>query len=205
MLLNCLGTAPAQIAKQPAQGATAPASDRVTHAPAAPANKRERPQGEWLDPNRSEPKGTKYKTFSSKVLGGRDVSYLIYLPPDYEQQTARYPVIYWLHGYGGNIRAGATAFVPQLDCAIREVALPPMIAVMVNGKGASFYRDTPNGEAPVESVVIKDLIPHIDATYRTIADRTGRIIQGYSMGGYGAFKFSISTVRHGRGWPTPAR
>ena len=172
--------------RKPAGETAAPASDPTKQTAPAPANRREPPKAEWLDPNRSEPSGTKYQTFSSQVLGGREVSYLVYLPPEYAEQTARYPVIYWLHGYGGNIRAGAMAFVPQLDSAIRSGALPPMIAVMVNGKGASFYRDTPSGDAPVESVIVKDLIPHVDATYRTIAERRGRIIQGYSMGGYGA-------------------
>jgi enterochelin esterase-like enzyme len=38
----------------------------------------------------------------------------------------------------------------------------------------------------VESVIVKDLVPHVDATYRTVAGREGRLIEGYSMGGYGA-------------------
>jgi endo-1,4-beta-xylanase len=42
------------------------------------------------------------------------------------------------------------------------------------------------GKAPVESVIVKDLIPHIDATYRTVARREGRIVEGFSMGGFGA-------------------
>jgi endo-1,4-beta-xylanase len=50
----------------------------------------------------------------------------------------------------------------------------------------SFYCDWANGQRPVESVIIKDLIPHVDRTYRTIARREGRVIQGYSMGGFGA-------------------
>jgi enterochelin esterase-like enzyme len=184
--LAVLGAPTEQSDRQPAGGAAAPGADSAKAAAPAAPNRREPPRGEWLDPNHDEPNGTKYKTFASKVLDGRDVSYLVYLPPDYEQQTARYPVLYWLHGYGGNQRAGALMFVPHLDSAIRSGSLPPLIAVMVNGKGASFYRDTPKGDAPVESVIIKDLIPHIDQSYRTIADRNARIIQGYSMGGYGA-------------------
>jgi enterochelin esterase-like enzyme len=143
------------------------------------------PKAEWVDPNRNEPNGTKYRTFSSKVLGG-EVSYLVYLPPEYEQQTQRYPVIYWLHGLGGNQRGGAQMFVPHVDRAIRQSALPPAIVVVVNGMVTSFYCDWANGQRPIESVIIKDLIPHIDQTYRTVAQRTGRVIQGYSMGGFGA-------------------
>jgi S-formylglutathione hydrolase FrmB len=45
---------------------------------------------------------------------------------------------------------------------------------------------------PVETAFIDDLIPHIDATYRTIADRTARIAGGYSMGGYGALRYVLA-------------
>jgi enterochelin esterase-like enzyme len=143
------------------------------------------PKGEWVDPNRNEPNGTKYRTFASKVLGG-DVSYLVYLPPDYDKESKRYPVIYWLHGLGGNQRGGAQLFVPHVDTAIRKGALPPVIVVSVNGMVTSFYCDWANGKLPMESVIVKDLIAHVDQTYRTVAQREGRVIQGYSMGGYGA-------------------
>jgi endo-1,4-beta-xylanase len=143
------------------------------------------PRAEWVDPIRTEPNGTRYQTFPSKVLGA-EVSYLLYLPPDYEKETKRYPVIYWLHGIGGNQRGGATIFVPHVDTAIRKGALPPAIVVFVNGMVTSFYCDWVNGKRPIESVIIKDLIPHIDQTYRTVARREGRVIQGYSMGGFGA-------------------
>lgn len=153
--------------------------------PAAKAAQRQSPKAEWLDPDRSEPNGTKYKTFSSKVLG-REVSYLVYLPPRYEHEKDRYPVIYWLHGMNGSQRTGAEGFIPHLDAAIRDHRLPPCIAVLPNGMVSGFYRDAANGQLPIESVIIKDLIPHVDQTYRTIPDRNGRVIQGYSMGGYGA-------------------
>lgn len=142
-------------------------------------------KAEWVDSNKDAPNGTKYQTFASKVLGG-DVSYLIYLPPGYDKETRRYPVIYWLHGLGGNQRAGASLFVPHVDEAIRKGTLPPAIVVSVNGMVTSFYFDGVDNKRPVESVIIKDLIPHIEQTYRTIAQREGRMIQGYSMGGFGA-------------------
>jgi enterochelin esterase-like enzyme len=144
------------------------------------------PKAEWLDSNRGEPNGTKYRTFTSKVLDGREVSYLVYLPPGYAEQTRRYPVIYWLHGMNGNQRAGASVFVPLVDAAIKQGKLPPAIVILVNGMVTAFYCDTVDGQRPVESVIIKDLIPHVDQTYRTIARREGRLIEGYSMGGYGA-------------------
>jgi endo-1,4-beta-xylanase len=143
------------------------------------------PPAEWLDPDHGAPNGTRYKTFPSKVLG-RDVSYLVWLPPGYENGATRYPVIYWLHGMGANQRGGASMFVPQVEAAIKEGKLPPCIVISVNGMVRSFYCDSSDGKIPMESVIIKDLIPHVDATYRTIATREGRVIEGYSMGGYGA-------------------
>jgi endo-1,4-beta-xylanase len=143
------------------------------------------PKAEWVDSRRDEPNGTKYQTFTSKAMGG-EVSYLIYLPPGYEKETKRYPVIYWLHGMGGNQRGGATVFLPNVEAAIKKGDLPPAIVVLVNGMVTSFYCDWANGKRPVESVIIKDLVPHVDKTYRTIARREARVIQGYSMGGYGA-------------------
>jgi endo-1,4-beta-xylanase len=143
------------------------------------------PKAEWLDSNRDAPNGTKYQTFKSKTLDG-EVSYLVYLPPEYEKETARYPVIYWLHGLNGNQRGGTFTFVPQVDAAIKDKSLPPCIVVVVNGMVNSFYCDWDNNKLPMETVIVKELIPHVDATYRTIARREGRAIEGYSMGGFGA-------------------
>jgi enterochelin esterase-like enzyme len=139
----------------------------------------------WLDPDKSEPAGTHYATFSSRLAGG-EVSYLVYLPPTYQSEPAqRYPSVYWLHGLNGDQRSGLP-FVEQLDAAIRAGKAPAMIAVLANGMRDSFYCDSPDGKWPIESVVIKELIPHIDKTYRTIARREMRAVEGYSMGGYGA-------------------
>jgi endo-1,4-beta-xylanase len=139
----------------------------------------------WLEPDKSEPAGTHYRTFSSTLAGG-EVSYLIYLPPSYEPQPAsRYPVVYWLHGLNGD-QGGGAAFVEQLDAAIRAEKAPAMIAVVVNGMRDSFYCDSKDGKWPIESVIVKELIPHIDKTYRTVTRREMRAVEGYSMGGYGA-------------------
>ena len=150
-----------------------------------PKKQRPMPKAEWLDPDQGAPNGTRYQTFPSQVLG-REVSYLIWLPPGYAQETKRYPVIYWLHGMGANQRGGASMFIPQVATAIQEGKLPPCVVVSVNGMVRSFYCDSADGKVPMESVIIKDLIPHVDATYRTFIQREGRVIEGYSMGGYGA-------------------
>jgi endo-1,4-beta-xylanase len=151
----------------------------------AQTSPRPRPSRAWLDPDHSEPPGMHYRTFKSRLAGG-EVSYLIHLPPDYETTPSRrYPVMYWLHGYSANPRAGSM-FVTTLDDAIRRGKAPAMIVVMVNGLTATYYRDSVDGKWPVESVIMKELIPHIDQTYRTMATRETRAVEGFSMGGYGA-------------------
>lgn len=144
------------------------------------------PQRRWLDNQRQAPSGTRLCTFTSKTVG-QEVSYILYLPPGYESSgEQRYPVLYWLHGRGGTQFTGADFVVPYLDAAIASGEAPPMIAIMVNGLIDGFYSDSPDGQFPLESVIIKDLIPHVDSTYRTIAERGARAVQGYSMGGWGA-------------------
>jgi endo-1,4-beta-xylanase len=65
--------------------------------------------------------------------------------------------------------------------------MKPLITVFVNGlRGSTMYCDSKDGKRPLETVIIQDLIPHIDATYRTIASREGRGVDGFSMGGFGA-------------------
>ena len=61
-----------------------------------------------------------------------------------------------------------------------------MIVVLPQGLNQNRWIDSRDGTKPMESVIVKNLIPHIDATYRTIATRQGRAIEGHSMGGFGA-------------------
>jgi len=139
----------------------------------------------WLDPDKSTPAGTEYHTFQSKLAGG-EVSYLVHLPATYQtEQAQRYASVYWLHGLNGDQRAGA-AFVEQMTAAAKAGKAPHMIIVLVNGMRDSFYCDSKDGKWPIESVIVKELVPHIDKTYRTVARREFRLVEGYSMGGYGA-------------------
>src|SRR6476660_9815239 len=120
--------------------------------------------GPWVDPSRDEPAGTHYKTLRSATIGG-DVSYLVWLPPDYNTAPGRrYPVIYWLHGGGGNQRSGSF-FVDLYAGAVRRLLAPAAIIVLPNGLRESNWVDSKDGKSPVETVIIKDLVPHIDQTY----------------------------------------
>ena len=156
----------------------------------APEGQRARDQKpSWLMPPVQGP-NLHYKTFESKAAGEK-VSYLLYLPPDYETaKDRRYPVVYWLHGIGG-AQTGVPVMAERLTKAITEAKTPAVIVVYVNGMIRSSYVDSADGKTPVETVSIKELIPHVDATYRTIATREGRMIEGFSMGGSGAAKWGF--------------
>ncbi len=116
----------------------------------------------------------------------RDVDYCLYLPPSYATEKARlYPVVYHLHGAGGNeTRSIFSATV--LHEGILAGRLPEMIMVFPNGGRSTMYQDSGDGRFMAETTFIRELMPHIDATYRTIADRKARCIEGSSMGGRGS-------------------
>lgn len=149
------------------------------------------------------PEGARAVSFHSPALG-RELSYLVALPADYETaKDRRYPVLYLLHGRGDNMRAWAR-IVPDLHRLAAEGRIPAVIAIMPDAdssRRAGYYIDSkftgsqvpplPAGEA-METALTRDLIAHVDAVYRTRADRNGRIAAGYSMGGYGALRFSLA-------------
>lgn len=144
-------------------------------------------KNDWIDPVKVAPEFTSYKLFSTPSRGANTQgSYLVYLPASYQKEVGkRYPVIYWLHGGNGYQREGAW-MVKQFNKAIKEKSMPEVIVILVQGLPGVRYINTPDGTRPVEDVVIKDLIPHVDSTYRTINNRLFRGIEGMSMGGYGA-------------------
>lgn len=129
-------------------------------------------------------------SFQSAALHGRG-SFLVFLPPGYAGSTLRYPVLYLLHG---NDQL-ATAFLQvglqgELDRLIARHAIPPLIAVMVQGgRGANNWREF--GGQDYEGYVL-EVQKLVDRTLATVADRGGRAIAGDSMGGYGAMNLALS-------------
>lgn len=120
-----------------------------------------------------------------------DVSYYVYLPPGYEAGGKSYPVVYWFHGAFGRPYS-ATPVVKRLDAAIRAGEAPEMIVVScLDPTGLSMWTNSKDGRLPMETILTHELIPHIDASFRTISDRSGRGIEGFSMGGYGAAYLGI--------------
>jgi poly(3-hydroxybutyrate) depolymerase/CubicO group peptidase (beta-lactamase class C family) len=145
----------------------------------------------WVTPEVGAPRVT-FHTFDSASVKGK-VSYHLYTPAAYERDTGRrFPVVYWLHGSGGG-QQGIPELAKRFDAAIEAGKVPPFLVVFVNGLPQGMYVDWADGRAPVESMIVRDLMPHVDATLRTVASREGRLLDGFSMGGYGAarlgFKF----------------
>ncbi len=123
----------------------------------------------------------------SRLLA-REVSYRIILPADYKPlEKKRFAVIYLLHGRGGNYKDWTNL------TKITEYSLPyNFIIVMPDGGKESWYADNINlPNENYESYFVKELIPEIDAKYRTLPERQNRIIAGLSIGGYGAVKFGL--------------
>ena len=131
------------------------------------------------------------RTFTGPITG-KTVRYSIYLPPGYDASAARYPVIYHLHGIGGTHNGQQISTVPQsFENAAAQNLIGPVIIVFPDGYSDSFWADSIGGDKPAETDVVRQLVPHVDATFRTIADVRSRVMQGFSMGGFGATKFSF--------------
>ena len=112
------------------------------------------------------------------------VPFTIYLPQGYEASTERLPVIYHLHGLEGTHNGPQISAVPASYEAARAAGLiGPAIIVFPDGYGDSFWADSARSNKPAETNIVRELIPHVDATYRTRAHRGGRAITGFSMGG----------------------
>ena len=121
-------------------------------------------------------------TFRSEALG-REVSYVVDLPPSYEGSGSRkYPVVYALHGlFEGSGFWERRGLAPILAGLRASGAVPEFLVVAVDG-GNSFFVNAPGGR--YEDLVTKDLVAHVEATYRVVPGRKGRALLGVSMGGY---------------------
>lgn len=168
----------------------------------------------WVNPlpEARATEGLSHHTFRSPSMD-IDVGYCIYLPPSYEQDAnRRYPVVYYLHGGRPGSELKAINLVTYIDRAIRAKTMPDTIYVFVNGGPVSHYNLPQRDNAQGEDVFIHELIPHIDTSYRTIANRSGRGLEGFSQGGRGTMRISLkhpqlfcSAAAGGGGYATEKR
>jgi enterochelin esterase-like enzyme len=139
--------------------------------------------------------------YKSKVTG-QTRRVMVYTPPGYDaDREKRYPVLYLQHGAGedetGWTKQGRVNFI--LDNLLAAKKAVPMIVVME--KGYATKADAPadsggpgKGGGAFEEVVVKDLIPMIDSTFRTKADRDSRAIAGLSMGAGQAMRIGLTNL-----------
>ncbi len=137
--------------------------------------------------------GLVQRTYASR--GARTfVSYHVLVPAGYdhtENAERRYPVVMWLHGSGGG-EAGLAQVAREFDAAIARGAIPPVLVVFPNGKPQGMWCDDVDGASPVETVTLDEVLPQVEAVFRTRTSREGRVAMGFSMGGYGALRFVMA-------------
>jgi enterochelin esterase-like enzyme len=144
----------------------------------------------WILPEPDAPRMQRV-LFDSKAAGGK-VSCYVSTPQPYEvNRESRFPVLYWLHGSGGSSAGAAAQVARRFSEAMRTGKIPLMILVFPNGLPRGMWCDWKDGSVKLETMFIEELIPHIDRTFRTVAKREGRIIDGFSMGGYGAARLGF--------------
>ena len=122
--------------------------------------------------------------FFSRALD-RDMPYFVYLPPGYETENRRYPVLYLLHGNSGSYEEWAAyGLIDRADRMIVSKEILPLVIVLPQGD-FSYWVNLVDGPA-YGDYLTRDLSRHIGATYRILPGREHRAIGGLSMGGTGA-------------------
>jgi S-formylglutathione hydrolase FrmB len=138
--------------------------------------------------------------FDSQALTGNPLGdphrrpLLVQLPDGYDEGSGRLPTIYLLQGLTGQVdmwrnRHAFTANTPEvLDALFASPGVSPAILVYVDAwtrLGGSQFLDSP-GTGRYHSYLCDEVVPFVDATYRTLADPAHRGVAGHSSGGYGA-------------------
>lgn len=129
----------------------------------------------------------------------------VYTPPGYEKSDRRYPVLYLLHGMGGDedswLVTGRAAQI--LDNMIAQKRCVPMIVVMTNGNTRHVAAPGESPEGMLQPYMsgsfdtsfeahFKDVVSYVDRTFRTVAKASGRAIAGLSMGGWHSYQTALN-------------
>lgn len=127
----------------------------------------------------------------TSAAAGTEVGCHVWTPPQYAADpNLRLPVVYWLHGSGGG-ESGIAVVAAQFASAIARGVLPPVLVVFPNGLANGMWCDSHDGSQPVETIVVDELVPHVERTFRTRTTRQDRLLVGFSMGGYGALRLGM--------------
>jgi S-formylglutathione hydrolase FrmB len=132
----------------------------------------------------------------SKILK-HPVRYCVYLPESYDASATKkpaqhYPVLYFLHGLGGNEQtlfdSGGWTLLDDLR---RKRQIGEFLIVAPDG-GRSFYINSADGLVRYSDFFLQEFLPYIEGKYRVATGRPNRAISGVSMGGYGALRLAFS-------------
>lgn len=142
-------------------------------------------------------RGNLHKVWYDSPTIGKARRMYVYTPYGYDSGTGRYPVLYLLHGGGGDEDAWVTMgrACQILDNLIEKKLAVPMICVMPNGNPTqeaartlllpegTYDRNDPKFANLYINSIVKDIIPYVERNYRVIASRDARAVSGLSMGG----------------------
>lgn len=145
-----------------------------------------------VDPTTLLETGNESRFFRDSVdseLEGAPREFVTYLPPSYlDEPDRRYPVVYLLHGVNGGSREWEPREMDRILDGLWADGLAESIVVMPDGESL-WYSDA---AVPWRSMFLQEMVPLVDAEYRTLAQREFRALSGVSMGGYGAYSIGLS-------------
>jgi len=129
----------------------------------------------------------------------------VVLPPGYDRDAgARYPVVYWTHGFGGNLRYSLYS-AAGMSTSMQKGEAPPMIWVFLDessATGTHEFADSVNN-GPWGEALTTELIPSVDRDYRTDGTPQSRFLTGHSSGGWAALWLQVRYPElFGGSWPT---
>jgi S-formylglutathione hydrolase FrmB len=134
------------------------------------------------------------RAFRSAILHS-SVQYCVYLPASYsaaDAKTRKYPVLYLLHGLGGNEQSIALdGEWTSLQDLRRENMVGEFLVVAPDGRD-TFYINSRDGKTPYSDFFLREFVPFVEHTYRVRTERAARGITGFSMGGYGALRMAFA-------------
>ena len=135
----------------------------------------------FVNPPAESPKNVTHRTFYSQVLN-HEIGYNIYLPPEYQDCGEKHPVVYHIHGWRGN----ESSEIGPLEKVYRNRR-----AITVFANAISLEDNYFDALLQIESILIKELIPHIEGQYGADVTRENRMLSGFSMGGNMAFYYAV--------------
>ena len=144
------------------------------------------------------PASLRHASFKSPSMGIK-VGYYVYLPKEYDSlksKDRKFPVVYHLHGGRPGLEKKSISLSAFVDQAMTGGQIQPTIYVFPNGGPMSWYNYPQKENGMGEDVFVKELIPHVDATYRTHGTRTQRGLQGFSQGGRGTTRIMFKYPGH---------